>query len=66
MGVGDAQELVKPLVGWKKHSIGPISKVPLPYSSSGIAHRFQDLSDGGLIQRKTTYRAGVQHSWVDT
>lgn len=66
MGVGDAQEMVKPLFGRKKRPIGPKSQVPLPYSSSGIAQGFQDLSNGGLIQRKTTNRAWVQHSWVDT
>lgn len=65
MGVGDAQVVVKALVGWKKHPLLPDSKVPLPHHSCSVAHRFQHLSDGSLIQRKTAYRAWVEHSWVD-
>lgn len=65
MRVGDSQVLVEALFGWKKHPIGPDSQVPLSYGSGGIALRFQDLSDGGLIQRQTTTRAWVQYSGVD-
>lgn len=49
MGVGDAQVVVKALVGWKKHPLLPNSKVPLAHHSCSVAHGFQHLSDGGLI-----------------
>lgn len=66
MGVGDAQVMVEPLLGWKKRPICTNSQVPFPHGGGGVAQRFQHFSYGGLIQRKAPYRAWVQHSWVDT
>lgn len=65
VGVGDAQVVVKALVGGKKHPVLPNAQVPFPNRSSGVAQRLQHLGNGGLIQRKTTYRGGVEDSWVD-
>lgn len=59
MGVRDAEELVKPLLGGKKCPVCSDPKVPLPHSSSGIAQRFQYFGDGGLIQRETAPGARV-------
>lgn len=65
MRVGYPKVVVKALLGWKKFPLGPKSQVPLSNGSSGVAHRLQDFSDGGLIKRETTNGAWVQHSWID-
>lgn len=66
VGVGDAQVLVEPLLGWEKRPICSNSQVPLAHGGGGVAQRFQHFSYGGLIQRKAALRAWVQHTRVDT